>query len=135
MALRTGVYTSNDMRMIESSFIEAHEREYGFTIPGNNIELVSFHVVGFSRVKKPKMQEASSQSKGLLNAQIGDRDVYMGREGWKKIPVYKKELLPIDTRIKGQAIIEEATSTILVNRSFEAQMDKYGIIVIKAQQL
>jgi N-methylhydantoinase A len=130
--LQPGEYTSNDMKAIESSFIEAYQREYGFTLPGNNIELVSFHVVGFSRVTKPELPEANSEGSPAV-ARVGERDVYVGEAGWKKVPVYKKELLPKNTLVAGQAIIEEKTSTILVNQSFNAQTDKYGSIIIRAQ--
>jgi len=133
VALPNGAYTSEDIKTIETSFIKAHEREYGFTLPGNKIEVVSFHVVGFSRVAKPKLPELDSKAGSLASAQIGERDVYVGKEGWRKVPIYKKELLPKDKPIKGQAIIEEKTSTILVNQSFKAQMDKYGSVIIGVQ--
>jgi len=57
--------------------------------------------------------------------------VYLGRSaGSRRIPIYKRELLPAEAVVKGPAIIEENTSTIVVGEEFVSKLDEYGNILI-----
>ncbi|MFQ6080621.1 MAG: hydantoinase/oxoprolinase family protein [Candidatus Bathyarchaeia archaeon] len=116
-----------EVEEIDRRFTGAHEREYGFTLSGNPIEIVNFHVTGITRVKKPRLKPLPSEGRSLDKALIEEREVYLGHtEGFKSIPVYKRELLPINTVIDGPALIEEITATVVVTREFKSKMDQYG---------
>ena len=129
--LASRTYGAEQVKDMEGRFVEAHQREYGFTLPGNAVELVSFHVVGISRVKKPPLRPLTGSGRSMEKAYLGDRDVYLGRPvGSKRIPIYKRELLPAKAVVKGPAIIEENTSTIVVGEEFVSRLDEYGNILI-----
>jgi len=120
----------NEVGEIENRFHEAHEREYGFKLLGNPVEIVNFHIVGIHRTAKPKLRElpeGGSPDKALL----GEREVYFGRGiEFKNIPVYKRELLPRNSTINGPALIEEITATTIVPLNFQAKVDRYGNLVL-----
>ena len=124
---------AKEVEEMEKVFIVAHEREYGFTLEGNPVEIVNLHVVGISKVKRPTLQEVPEIERGVDKALKEEREVFLGkREGFKKIPIYSKDFLPMDEEVDGPAIIEETTSTIVVTEAFKMKMDKYGNITLAA---
>lgn len=127
-----GTCGPGQVRSMEDMFVEAHQREYGFILPATNaVELVSFHVVGISKVKKPTLRQLTDTGRSMERAYLGEREVYLGRSmGSRRIPVYKRELLPAHGVVKGPAIIEENTSTTVVGEAFASTLDKYGNIVM-----
>jgi len=73
----------NEVSEIENRFHEAHEREYGFKLLGNPIEMANFHIVEIHRTARPRFRELSekgSPDKALL----GEREVYFGRNRVQK---------------------------------------------------
>jgi len=127
----SGTYGAEQVKGMEDMFVEAHLREYGFTLPGNAVELVSFHVVGISKVKKPTLRPLADAGRSMERAYLGEREVYLGRSvGSRRVPVYKRELLPPHGVFKGPAIIEEKTSTIVVGEAFVSRLDQYGNIIM-----
>jgi N-methylhydantoinase A len=120
----------DEVSEIERRFHEVHEQEYGFKLIGNPVEIVNFHVAGIYRTAKPKLKELP-EGGSLDKAYIGEREVYFGKkEGFKVVPVYKREQLPRDSLINGPAIIEEITATTVVPANFKARVDKYGNLII-----
>lgn len=120
-----------EVEQMEREFIDSHEREYGFVLEGNPVEMVNLHVVGISRVKKPLLQELSNRDRNVDEALKEEREVYLGRvEGFKKMPIYSKDLLPSETVLTGPTIIEENTATIIVTEDLTAKMDKFGNIIV-----
>jgi len=47
-----------------------------------------------------------------------------------RIPIYKRELLPAEAVVKGPAIVQENTSTVVVGEEFVSNLDEYGNILI-----
>jgi|FaiFalDrversion3_1042247.scaffolds.fasta_scaffold01271_3 N-methylhydantoinase A len=120
----------NEVNEIERRFHEAHEREYGFKLIGNPVEIVDFHMAGIYRVTKPILNELP-EGGSLDKAIIGEREVYFGKkDGFKEVQIYKKELLPKDSTISGPAIVEETTATTIIPVNFKAKVDKYGNLIL-----
>jgi len=116
-----------EVKEMENAFINAHEKEYGFVLEGNPVEIVNFHTTGILRVKKAMLHELSDEGKTINKALKEERDVYFGRtEGLQRVPIYSRNLLPTNMEISGPAIIEETTSTTIVTKDFKAKTDKFG---------
>lgn len=119
-----------EVNEIERRFHETHEREYGFRLLGNPVEIVNFHVTGIYRTVKPRLKELP-EGGSPDRAYMGEREVYLGKkDGFRTVPIYKRELLPRDSLIIGPAIIEEITATTIIPINFRAKVDKYGNIII-----
>jgi N-methylhydantoinase A len=119
-----------EINEIERRFHEIHEQEYGFKLLGNPVEIVNFHVTGIYKTAKPKLKELP-EGGSLDRAYMGEREVYFGkRDGFKAVPIYKRELLPRDSLIIGPAVIEEITATTIIPINFRAKVDKYGNLII-----
>ena len=118
------------MRELERGFVKAHEREYGFVLPGNAVELVTFHVVGLSKVKKPSIRPLAKAGRSVKKARVSERKLYLGSGRFRIVPVYKRELLPPGSSLRGPAIIEESTSTIIVTEGLKSKIDRFGNVTI-----
>jgi len=123
-------YNTHDMRDLEGRFVKAHQREYGFVLPGNAVELVTFHVVGLSKVKKPSMHPLTKTGRSIKKAHVSERKLYLGSGRFRTVPIYKRELLPPGASLRGPAIIEESTSTIIVTEGLKSKLDRYGNVTI-----
>ena len=129
--LMSGKITSKEIGEIEKRFIEAHRREYGFVLENDPVELVNFHVAGLSKVKRPSLQKLSHKGRNMAKALKEEREVYLGREKrTRKLPIYQKDRLPLNKSLKGPAIVEETTSTIVITEGFKAIVDKYGNVIL-----
>jgi N-methylhydantoinase A len=126
-----GKIEAEEVKEIEKAFTNAHEKEYGFILEDNPVEIVNFHTTGVLRVKRPALQTLSYEGKTIGKALKEEREVYFGRtEGLKRTPVYSRDLLPTGVEITGPAIIEETTSTTIVTEDFKAKTDKFGNVLI-----
>jgi N-methylhydantoinase A len=111
-------------------FNEAHQREYGFALPGA-VELVNLRVTGVSPVGKPAPQPRQSSTHDLKEAWAGDRVVYWSPHEQLSTPVYTRDRLPAQAEITGPAIIEESSTTIAVPPAFHASLDKWGNLILR----
>jgi N-methylhydantoinase A len=129
--LMSGKITSKEIGEIEERFIEAHRREYGFILENDPVEMVNFHVAGLSKVKRPSLQKLSEKGRSMAKALKEEREVYLGRDKrTRKLPIYQKDRLPLNKPLKGPAIVEEITSTIVITDGFKAIVDKYGNVIL-----
>jgi len=111
------------------SFEDRHHSEYGFKLEGNPVEIVNFYVRGIYELPRPEIKQISVTG-DISKALIEERDVYMGNNNVIRVPVYSKESLPTDAEIRGPAIIEESTATIIVLNGWKAMKDRYGNIIM-----
>src|SRR5258708_32365996 len=69
-------------------FVERHKREYGYDIPGRDIESVNCRVFAIGTV--PKAPPSLRQSRGTLRAAlVEDRPIYFGECGCGSSPAHK----------------------------------------------
>ncbi len=119
---------SKNILAIINRFHEYHERAYNFRLPTSPVEIVNFHGVGVVKVKKPPLREVLI--KGSVDDAVKEtRDVFI-KGNYRSLLVFDKNKLPTDVKIKGPAVIEDPTSTILVLENQEFVRDKYGNIII-----
>jgi len=130
--IKTGTITSSDLRYIIDKFHEYHERAYSFRLEGNPVEIVNFHSMGIVKVSKPPLK--TTFVNGSIDKAIKEtREVFINGK-YENVLVYERKELPTDMIVKGPAIIEDPTSTILVLSAQEFYKDKYGNIIIKRKQ-
>ena len=116
---------------VSKQFDEIHHRTYGHSSPGDPKEVVSLRVTGIGSVQKPKLVTIPSGGrKALGEARLGPRRVYQGRGQYEEFSIYRRESLLAGNVILGPAIIEERTSTTVLQPGDECLVDKYGSLVI-----
>jgi len=93
------------------AFEAEHERQYGFRLPGEPVELVNLRVTALRPEAPPRL--AAPDGDGAPEP-VEVRRVWFDTDGAVDCPVYRRETLPADTTIDGPAIVEEVDSTTLV---------------------
>lgn len=107
---------------IERRFNQKYRRKYGYAL-GAPPELVNLRVTAIGRTDKPmiKFWREGSTKSGT------SRRVYF-RDGWCSTPIYDLEMLRIDTRIRGPAIFEGSTTTVVVPPEWRVKIEPNYIL-------
>jgi N-methylhydantoinase A len=113
------------------AFHEAHQARFGFNIPGEIIELVTYTATAVSLTPKPELGRLDAAS-GPPPA-IGRRPVHF-IEGSHDTRIYDRAALLAGHAIAGPAIVEEAASVTIVNPGQRLQVDPWGHLLIDAAQ-
>jgi N-methylhydantoinase A len=130
----TGVAADGMAAFIEA-FHAAHEQEYGYDLPGRAIEVVNCRLQAVGKVPKAPLRELNG-SGALDEARVGKRSIYHGAAfGWVDTPVYARAKLGAGTEIAGPAVIEEMSSTTLLNPGQRARVGRIGNLVIKVKHV
>jgi N-methylhydantoinase A len=110
------------------AFHRLHERRYGYSAPGREVELVNVRTVFTGRTAKPKFRRASRQSRKPVPLEM--RPVWF--DGKRiRTAVYDREKLGFGHRFDGPAIVGEYSSTTLVPPGFRCVVDEYLNLVLE----
>ena len=122
---REGVLAAADVAGLAGAFHRMHERIY--TIK-NEDDLVEFTTWKVRAIGPAAAALAPGESAAARDARpVGSRAVHLpGRDGTDTLPVYRGDDLGPGARITGPAIVEEATTTVLVPEDANALVDALG---------
>jgi N-methylhydantoinase A len=125
-----GRWTDGDLDMVIAAFNDAHEREYGYTMPPHisrvelaNLRIIATHATEHARIAPG---EATEQAPG-------SRSVYFRETGFSEVPTYDRASLAPGAGVTGPAIIDQADSTTVVPPGAEVEVDREGNLVISAR--
>jgi N-methylhydantoinase A len=113
-------------------FHKEHQKLYGYYLKNSLLEIVRIRVRGLGVEIKPNLKRVNVNDYIKTNTpkyEKKQKAIFDGKE--QNIPIYKRENLPINTLIKGPAIIKEYGSTTLISPKFVASIDKYKNIIIR----
>ena len=114
-------------------FHRTHDRAYGFSAPGEDVELVSVRLSAIGQIAKPA-QAPLAKTTGAATAK-GQRPVYFAEsEGFVDCPVYDRYALGAGAVVQGPAIVEEIDSTTVVHPQYQVRVDEVGQMVLTATE-
>ncbi|MEA1963915.1 MAG: hydantoinase/oxoprolinase family protein [Candidatus Aerophobetes bacterium] len=123
--------THADKEVLNRSFDELHLRIYGHNAPEEPKEVVSLKVVGMGKVRKPVLQTITRGDEAPVSeSRLGERRVYVEEGKYQEFSVYQRDKLRAGNIIQGPAIIEEPTSTTVVENNQICSVDQYGNLII-----
>jgi N-methylhydantoinase A/oxoprolinase/acetone carboxylase beta subunit len=132
VGIADGALNAQAMRKTLKAFHEFHRREYGHSFPDNPVEIVNIRLTGVARV--PKIGRFKPPSGGSLKAALvkRDRTVFRHRERMQTFETafYRRELLPLRTRVPGPAIILQTDSTTVVPPGCSIRADEGGNLIL-----
>jgi N-methylhydantoinase A len=103
-----------------AAFHDAHERIYGYAYRDREtVELVNWKVTGLGRIERPRREPPPPSGSGRA---VGERDGFV---------VYRRGDLPYGFRTKGPAIVEEYSSTTVVEPGFTAEVDRLANLILR----
>lgn len=113
-------------------FHEIHKARFGFSIPGETIELVTIKAVAIASSEKPHIPTlARAETAAKANS---TRKVRF-EAGWIDTPVYDRETLLQNHVISGPAIIEESASVTILRPDQQIRVNEYGYMLVTAKSV
>jgi len=119
---------------IRAAFEARYREAYGRLLDGIAIRLLNLRlsVVG----RRPKFDLAllaPAADASLASARRGSRQAYVeGR--WHEVGVYERLALPAGARLPGPAIFEQGDATIFLEPDLEAEVDRFGNLVLARKE-
>ncbi|HXH02936.1 MAG TPA: hydantoinase/oxoprolinase family protein [Candidatus Competibacteraceae bacterium] len=112
---------------IVAAFHRRHEALYTYSEPHNPVEVVNLETVVIGQVSRPEPPPLCAGDGDPGRALSGSRPMLFGESGHRiDTPVYQGERLLAGDRIAGPAVIEEATTNILVRPGWTAVLESSG---------
>jgi N-methylhydantoinase A len=107
-----------------------HMKHYGYSMPDEEVALVSFRLVARGIRSKPAIEVKSTRVGDISEALKGSRPVHFADEGWVKCDVYDRELLNPGSLFQGPCVVEEWDTTTIVNGGYRAEVDVWGNLLL-----
>jgi N-methylhydantoinase A len=121
---------------LASAFHDRHHRRYTFALEGTPVEVVNLRVVATARISRPRIGTIDGATSGA--AEKGSRAVRFTMDGALAdrivTPVYARERLARHSSIAGPAIVEEPSTTTVVQPGQQLTVDKAGNLIISAAE-
>ncbi len=107
-------------------FHRRHERAYGYSMPDQEVEVVSARVTAIGAMPKPEQRGPPERVSIPEEALKEVRTVFFAERGWAEARVYDRSLLPAGAVVEGPAVIEQYDSTTIVPLGWSAEVDPHG---------
>ncbi|MPZ68566.1 MAG: hydantoinase/oxoprolinase family protein [Actinobacteria bacterium] len=126
-----GELTDEDVHDLIRLYNETHEREFGYSMPPDKVEVEIGHVrlTAEGPIEKPQLRERPLEG---ANAVPRKRQVWFASAGdWVATDVYDRERLGSGTELQGPAVIEQFDSTCLIPPGASATVDPYENLLVR----
>lgn len=128
VTIPNGTLTKDSIETILQAFHTRHKELYTYDEPNSPVELVNVSVTVVGHVSKPPLPTIDEKlSSDITTAKIGEREMIFNQDyQWINTPIYDGSLLGADSIVKGPALIEEPTTTIVIKPSWQAKLHPLG---------
>jgi len=116
-----------DADTVRDRFEAAHERERGYAVDDEQVELVAVRARATIGTERPAVAYEPTG-----DARVGERTVNF--ETPRSTPIYRRDGLPIDDAIDGPAIVEGGESTLVCPPDWTFHVDGEGTIHLEANR-
>ncbi len=123
------VLEARDMNSIADIFHDEHNRLYGYSLKDQAapIEIINVRVQALGITEKPTFRKEAFAGTDPSNALKGERPAYIPAEkSFATVPVYDGHKMHYGNQVAGPAIIEQVTTAIFVDESFDCLVDELG---------
>ena len=111
-------------------FHRRHEELYAYSAPGQEVVIVNARVAVIGKLPELRAEPQRAESRGPVTPTR--RRVYLG--DWTEVPVYKLDGLPPGLQVKGPAIFESPTTTVLIRQNEHASVTSHGWLDIELER-
>ncbi|MDQ1901064.1 hydantoinase/oxoprolinase family protein [Paracoccus sp. WLY502] len=122
--------TESALDRLKAAFHARHEELYTYSEPQSAVEVVNVESAITGAVDRPG-RTTLARGKGAHSALRGTREMIFNAEGIPhETPVYDGALLGAGDRISGPAVIQEVTTTIVIEPGWLAELHESGVYVL-----
>ncbi|SRR5579884_1286795 len=129
-----GAFSPAAVAALAGEFHRRHEAVNGYQLPAHGLEMISQRIVAVGRTAKPTLPELAVNGSGREAAPRGRRAIYWDN-ALVDVPVYAGLALPAESLVRGPAIVEQETTTVLVPPEFDLLTDRRGNGVLYRKDL
>jgi N-methylhydantoinase A len=112
---------------VAARFHRRHEELYAYSAPGQEVVIVNARVAVVGRL--PVLPADDAVATGRALAPPVRRRVWLG--GWQDVSVYRLDALPAGHEVKGPALFESSTTTVLIRDAEQATVTPRGWLDIQ----
>ncbi len=121
---------SETIEIIKEAFHKRHEELYTYSELESSIELVNIESTVYGRIDRPSPTEIENNTL-LKDALKSNRNLIFSNSGELiKTPVYDGNLLSDGHQIHGPAVVEEDTTTLVIEQGWILELHKSGTYII-----
>ncbi|MCD6681494.1 MAG: hydantoinase/oxoprolinase family protein [Burkholderiaceae bacterium] len=124
---------ARDAGGIAKLFHAEHERLYGYSLEqeATPIEIINVRVQAIGNTSKPGYRKDDWQGADSSHTLKGRRAVYVpARQAFADVPIHDGHAMRHGNRVEGPAMIEQVTTAIFVDASFDCVVDALGSFVL-----
>ncbi|OYU37924.1 MAG: 5-oxoprolinase [Pseudorhodobacter sp. PARRP1] len=122
------------IEQIKAAFHARHEQLYTYAEPHSTVEVVNIESTVYGLVDKPKRMHIAP-GKAADQAIKAYRDAVFSADGSRtRTPIYDGGALGAGAQIAGPAVIEEVTTTIVIEPGWSATLDASGSYLITRKE-
>ncbi len=124
------VANATNLPLIKQKFHDLHKQLFTYNEPDSLVEIVNIEstVYGKTALLPPQLLAKGGKPEAAIKTR---RAMIFSTDGESTpTPVYDGEALGADDQVKGPAVIEEPTTTIVINPGWTARLDASGTYVI-----
>ena len=119
-------FKAGNIGTVTDAFHSRYHELYTYSEPESPVEIVNIESTLYGEIERPTMQKIA-KGKGSDLAKKGLRELVISSDGSSiEAGVYEGELLGAEDVVKGPAVIEEGTQTIVVQPDWLATLDDSG---------
>jgi N-methylhydantoinase A len=127
-----GALGQADVERMETTFHDLHERMFSYSVRKSSVDLFHWRVVAHRKVEHPKIPELRKATETADVAKKGKREVYFGEIGsYRKTDVYDGDALQYGMTVTGPAVVEQATTTVVVFQGQKLEVNKFGDFILE----
>jgi N-methylhydantoinase A len=115
---------------VKDAFHRRHEELYTYSERHNAVEAVNIESTLYGRIEKPKAPKLKSGGSAAKALKGHRRAIFDASGKATRAPIYDGGKLGAGASIAGPAIIEEVTTTIVIEPGWTAKLDQSGSYVI-----
>lgn len=123
--LDDGVINDKSWQQLVEDFHKLHDERYGYAMPGAEVELINVRLLAKGHTPKPVNRKQELQDKDASHAIKAEREAWF-ENGMQKVAVYDAIALQPGNSLDGPAIVEQATTTIVVPAGTGLYCDEWG---------
>ena len=115
---------------IVAAFHQRHDLLYGYSLPNAAVEIVNLRVSCRGITDKPEMRKRDYKGEDASSALKGKRQAFFEARFMETL-VYDVEKLEFGNKVNGPALLEQATTTVVVPPGWMVTCDEYGNFEVK----
>ncbi|WP_077000650.1 hydantoinase/oxoprolinase family protein [Variovorax sp. KK3] len=128
--LPAGPYTDASAKTFAEAFKAAYRQMFSQVMPLGDVEIVNIRIAATVEATASGLA-STAVAAGGASALAGRHQVWVGaRKRYEDVPVYSRERLAAGETIQGPALVQEASSTLVLPADSQARVDSSGSLII-----